>query len=99
MPIVQPQSFNALNLIPFQINAHYLDSHPENHAGETREQRLLEYITANPNRYVTGLREGCMFYVENNKIKLEGGKSARIFKKDEEIKELNTNDDFSFLLD
>ncbi|MCO4291948.1 dipeptidase PepE [Solitalea sp. MAHUQ-68] len=99
MPIVQPQSFNALNLIPFQINPHYLDSHPDNHAGETREQRLLEYITANPNRYVAGLREGCMFYVENNTIRLEGRKSVRIFRTNEEIKELNTNDDFSFLLD
>ncbi|MNH32631.1 Peptidase E [compost metagenome] len=98
MPIVQPQSFNALNLIPFQINPHYLDSHPDNHAGETREQRILEYVTANPDKYVAGLREGCMFYIENNTIRLEGQKSVRLFKKNEEIKELDKADDFTFLL-
>lgn len=98
MPIVQPQSFNALNFIPFQINPHYLDSHPDNHAGETREQRIMEYITANPGKYVAGLREGCMFYVENGTIRLEGPKSVRLFRKDEETKELQMTDDFNFLL-
>ncbi|POY35231.1 dipeptidase PepE [Solitalea longa] len=98
MPIVQPQSFNALNLIPFQINPHYLDSHPDSHAGETREQRLLEYIAANPNRYVAGLREGCMFYFENNSIRFEGGKTVRIFKRNEETREIGSIADFSFLL-
>ncbi|UKJ08973.1 dipeptidase PepE [Solitalea lacus] len=98
MPIVQPRSFNALNLIPFQINPHYLDSHPDNHAGETREQRILEYVTANPNRFVAGLREGCMFFIENNTIRLEGKKSVRIFKNAEPIKEIGKQDDLSFLL-
>lgn len=98
MPIVQPQSFNALNLIPFQINPHYLDAHPDHHAGETREQRLLEYIEANKNMYVTGLREGCMFLVEGGNISLVGSKSVRLFKYGQEIKELEARDDFGFLL-
>ncbi|MDR2563529.1 MAG: dipeptidase PepE [Prevotellaceae bacterium] len=80
MPIVQPQSFEALNLIPFQINPHYLDVHPEGFAGETREQRIKEYIAANPRRYVAGLRESCMLIVEGNRMELIGPKSMRVFK-------------------
>ena len=59
MPIVEPQSFRAVGAVKFQINPHYLDANPEGHAGETREQRILEYIEANPRRWVAGLREGC----------------------------------------
>lgn len=98
MPIVQPQSFKALNLVPFQINPHYLDTHPEHHAGETREQRLLEYIEANKHMYVAGLREGCMFLVENNNIQMIGNRPVRLFKYEQEIKELQASDDFNFLL-
>ncbi len=98
MPIVQPPSFRALNLIPFQINPHYLDAHPEHHAGETREQRLLEYIQANRHMHVAGLREGCMFLIEDGSITLMGNRPVRLFKYAEEIRELQPSDDFSFLL-
>jgi dipeptidase E len=80
MPIVFPETFNALNLIPFQINPHYIDTNPPGHAGETREQRILEYITINKNTTVIGLREGCWIEVSDNKIVLKGNKTARIFK-------------------
>lgn len=98
MPIVQPKSFEAFNFIPFQINPHYLDAHPQGHAGETREQRILEYIAANPNRYVAGLREGCMFLIEKNTIKLIGKLPVRVFKLGQEPMEVNASDDLSFLL-
>ena len=98
MPIVQPLSFSALNLIPFQINPHYLDAHPSGHAGETREQRLTEYIIANPNRYVAGLREGCMFVLENGQLTLKGDKPVRIFRQGQETRELEPGTDFSFLM-
>ncbi len=98
MPIVQPQSFKVFNFIPFQINPHYLDTNPEGHAGETREQRLEEYLAANPNMYVAGLREGTIFLLENNKLKLIGERPCRIFKQGIEPYELSNNDDFSFLL-
>lgn len=80
MPIVQPPSFEAFNLIPFQINPHYLDTNPDGHAGETREQRILEFLAANPTKNVLGLREGCWLLVNDNQITLHGTKTARIFK-------------------
>jgi dipeptidase E len=98
MPIVQPRTLKTLNLIPFQINPHYLDAHPDGHAGETREQRILEYIAANPKVYVAGLREGCMLLIENGKMQLIGNSSVRLFKYGSEPKELKPNDDFNFLL-
>lgn len=80
MPIVQPESFEALNLIPFQINPHYLDANPRGHAGENREMRIEEYIEVNRDAHVIGLREGTMFLIEMDKIKLIGRKNARVFK-------------------
>jgi len=98
MPIVEPPSFSAFGLIPFQINPHYLDAHPTGHAGETREQRIEEYMAANPNRFVAGLREGCMFYVDGNHIRLQGSRPLRVFKKDVETKEYQASDDINFLM-
>lgn len=98
MPIVEPQSFKALNLIPFQINPHYLDAHPDGHAGETREQRIMEYIAANQDMHVAGLREGCMFLIEGDKMSLIGPKPVRLFKYGEEPREMQPNEHFSQLL-
>jgi len=98
MPIIEPQSFSALNLIPFQINPHYLDANPEGHGGETREDRIMEFIEVNKDTYVTGLREGCMFVVNDNTIKLTGKRTCRIFKYGQKPYELSNNDDFNFLL-
>jgi len=98
MPVVEPQSFNALNLIPFQINPHYTDAVDQNHAGETREMRIEEFLIANKDMYVAGLREGTMLLIQGNSIKLQGKKDCRIFKYGSETKELSTSDDFSFLM-
>ncbi|MFI3317494.1 MAG: dipeptidase PepE [Rikenellaceae bacterium] len=98
MPIVEPASFKLMGLIPFQINPHYLDANPEGHAGETREQRILEYIAANKDMYVAGLREGCMLEYADGKLELIGPKQMRIFKYGEQIVEVNAGDDISFLL-
>lgn len=98
MPVIEPESFKACNLVPFQINPHYLDANPAGHAGETREQRIQEYILVNPERYVVGLREGTAILVEGSQIQLMGNRSARIFKNGLQPLELNAGDDFQFLL-
>lgn len=98
MPIIEPQSFETLNLIPFQINPHYLDDNPSNHSGETREMRINEFITQNKEIYIVGLREGTILHFDGTNLQLIGNKTARIFKFGEEIKELSANDDMNFLL-
>ena len=98
MPIVQPASFRAIGLVPFQINPHYLDANPEGHAGETREQRINEYVEANRSRYVVGLREGCMLRVTDNNIELIGSRTMRIFKKGIETYEVAPGSDINFLI-
>lgn len=98
MPIVEPQSFRAIGLVPFQINPHYLDANPAGHAGETREQRILEYLEANRSRYVVGLREGCMIRIKDENIELIGSRTMRIFKKGIETYEVQPGDDISFLI-
>lgn len=98
MPILEPESFKAIGAVKFQINPHYMDANPEGHAGETREQRILEYIAANPRRYVVGLREGCMLRYENGALELIGTRPMRIFKKGITPYEVKAGDDLSFLL-
>lgn len=81
MPIVQPPSFVSLGLISFQINAHYLDADPTSkHMGETREERLKQYLEDNETP-VVGLREGTMLQVARGKTFLRGTTSARIFRR------------------
>jgi len=83
MPIVQPQWFEGLSLLPFQINAHYLDTDPSSrHMGETREQRLREFHEEN-DEAVVGLREGGWLAVHGDSVRLEGA-PARLFVKGKE---------------
>lgn len=98
MPIIDPHGFDTTGLVPFQINPHYLDANPEGHGGETREQRIEEFLEINPDMYVVGLREGTMLHVENDQMRLIGSRTARIFKKGVVPTELSSKDDFSFLL-
>lgn len=99
MPIVDPSDFGTLNLVPFQINPHYTDAHPPGHGGETREDRINEFITLNPDMYVVGLREATLLRVEDNNLSLVGDKKVRLFKKGTAPSELDRKADLSFLLD
>lgn len=98
MPIVQPVSFDALGLIPFQINPHYTDGTIPQHQGETRADRLAEFIEANPKVYVVGLKEGGILRVEGEFMELLGDKDMLLFKKGDEIKTFKPGDPISFLL-
>jgi dipeptidase E len=98
MPIVEPPSFAAFGLVPFQINPHYTDYHPPGHMGETRDERLGEFVHVNPGVRVIGIREGTMLRVEGDGVRLLGGKPARLFFKGEGPRDVAPEESLDFLL-
>lgn len=98
MPIVEPPSFDALGLVWFQINPHYLDPDQNStHMGETREQRLLQFLEENSTP-VAALREGAMLRIENGVTMLKGSSGARIFRQGLEPVETMPGDQLDALL-
>lgn len=98
MPIIEPESFNCFNLVPFQINPHYLDANPEGHGGETREQRIEEFLLVNRDIYVVGLREATLLLLEGNKLELKGKRPLRLFRHGQQPLEIDPGSDINFLL-
>ena len=98
MPIVEPPSFWATGLVPFQINPHYLDPDPAStHMGETRERRLAEFLEDN-DVPVLGLREGAWLRVRDDRAELGGFREARLFTRETAPREFVPGSDLSFLL-
>lgn len=88
MPIVYPPSFDCMGLVPFNLNPHYLDPNPDlKHNGETRETRIMEFLTQNDTK-VVGLREGNWIRRINDRITVEGSELTRIFEKGKEPYEI-----------
>lgn len=99
MPIVFPKTFDALQLVPFNINPHYLDPvEGFTHMGETRETRIAEFHQHN-RQPVVGLREGSMLRVKGDKVALQGPLTARIFLQGEKPMEFKSGDDIGFLME
>jgi dipeptidase E len=99
MPIVEPASFQALGLVPFNLNAHYVDRDPDvAHGGETREQRIAEFHEENlvP---VVGLREGAMLRIDDGRVTLLGTADARVFRHGQTPVERSPGETLDDLLD
>lgn len=98
MPITEPPSFAALNLIPFQINPHYVDPDASSkHMGETREDRIREFHEMN-RLPVLGLREGAWLSVEEPHVELGGATPARLFQIGKPPEEFEPGAALDFLL-
>jgi dipeptidase E len=98
MPIVQPRSFDALGLVPFQISPHFLDPDPNStHMGETQEERILQFLEENETP-VVGMREGAWVLVENGLMTLKGSSGARIFRRDHAPMEISPGSEISALV-
>lgn len=98
MPIIQPPSFHALQLVSFQVNPHYLDQHPPGFNGETREQRLNEFLTVNPDATVVGLPEGSGVQISNEKASLVGDKTVYQFDAKGKSELINDSEQLKHLL-
>jgi len=97
MPIIYPPSFKTLGLIPYNLNAHYLDPDLNStHMGETRETRIKEFHAFNTVP-VLGLREGSWIEVKGEKITLKGKLSARLFRQNQTPTEIDSESDLSFI--
>lgn len=98
MPVVFPPSLDALNIVPFQINPHYHELKFENQGGETRRERLEEFLMMNPEKKIIGLPEGMLVQRNGNKMFLKGEGVGKLYESGKEIVELKSGSDLSFLL-
>jgi len=98
MPIVEPPSLASLGLVPFQINPHFVDADPAStHQGETREQRIAEYLEENDGP-VVGLRESAMLRVEGGEVELLGPTGGVLFARGHEPEPLAPGERLDYLL-
>lgn len=99
MPIVQPSSFDALGLVPFNINPHYIDADSTSkHMGETRETRIMEFHDIN-SQPVVALREGAMLRVYDGRVELKGENGAKIFRRGAKPRDYFSGEFLDFLLE
>ena len=102
MPVIEPESFTALGLVPFQINPHYYNVPIEGFNGETRDQRLTEFLIVNPGIKIVGLREGTALKSDGGQLHFIGETKAIVFERADEngvavTREIAPADDLRFL--
>lgn len=98
MPVVEPPGFSALGLFPCQINPHFTDARPPGHMGETRSQRIEEFLLANPRETVLGLPEGGALKLTDGELELLG-KHPVLFRYGEEAREIHSAAELAFLFE
>jgi dipeptidase E len=98
MPIVWPADLGALGLVPFQINPHYTELLPPEHQGETRDDRLHEFMQLNPGVPVLGLRESSALELAGGRLRLLGNQNLKLFL-DGASRDVRPGESLQFLLD
>jgi dipeptidase E len=99
MPVTDPGGFEALGLVPFQINPHFTEDVPPGHTGETREERIEEFVTRSPDVWVAGLPEGTGVLVDVQAARLVGEAGCRLFHGGRGPENVPPGADLGFLLD
>ena len=98
MPVVDPKGFDALGLVPFQVNPHYTEKRIRGHGGESRDDRIVEFLKVNPTVAVLGIREGSLVKVEGARATLLLGPGARLFRQARKARDLKAGADLSALV-
>ncbi|MBF7049277.1 dipeptidase PepE [Campylobacter volucris] len=99
MPIVEPKSFNTFNIFPHQINPHFISGKPIGHNGESREERLEEFLIVNPTTIVYALPEGVALLIDGKKVKVLGmDKNTPLLKLEnkKEIQKIAIDSEFNY---
>ncbi|MEG9546415.1 dipeptidase PepE [Mannheimia sp. HC-2023] len=96
MPITYPPSFQALNLFPHQINPHFISGKIQGHNGESREERLKEFLIVNPTSLVCALPEGTALHIQGNQARVLGETAVLQFSQDMQLKTFEPNSTFTY---
>ncbi len=94
MPIIMPKSFDSLNIFPYQINPHFISGKLAGHNGESREERLEEFLIANPKETIYALPEGTALLVEDSEAEVIGHSEILKFEYQKEIEKIEVGTKF-----
>ena len=94
MPIIMPKSFDSLNIFPYQINPHFISGKLAGHNGESREERLEEFLIANPKETIYALPEGTALLIKGNEAEVIGHSEILKFEYQKEIEKIEVGTKF-----
>ena len=94
MPIIMPKSFDSLNIFPYQINPHFISGKLAGHNGESREERLEEFLIANPKDTIYALPEGTALLIEGSEAEVIGHSEILKFEYQKEIEKIEVGTKF-----
>ena len=81
--VVGASRFDALRLVPWTINPHYLETDPAMAAtSETRDERIHEYLLVNSNP-VIGIEENTGLRIEDGRATVRGAGRVKLFRRDQ----------------
>ena len=94
MPIIMPKSFDSLNIFPYQINPHFISGKLAGHNGESREERLEEFLIANPKETIYALPEGTALLIADSEAEVIGYSEILKFEYQKEIEKIEVGTKF-----
>ncbi|KEA45990.1 peptidase E [Campylobacter mucosalis] len=96
MPIIMPKSFEAINIFPHQINPHFISGKIAGHNGESREERLEEFLIVNQTSKIYALPEGTALVINGNEAEVMGYADALKFEYNKAVQTIKLNEKFKF---